>query len=60
MFKVGDEIRVLVDGADHAPVSKGDEFYINKVFREDCAVEVDGGYHWLFHFDNIELVTDNK
>ena len=58
MFKVGDKVRVLMDSADHAPVKKGDEFFIRKVFREDCAVEVEGGYNWLFHFDSIELVEN--
>ena len=60
MYKPGDKIRVLVDNADHADVSKGDEFIV-KTFEPDgekgfVEVHGNGECDWWFSFENIELV----
>lgn len=55
MVKVGDRVRVLMDGADHAHVQRGDEFVVYKVFNEG-ALEVEGEYHWVFNSDSYEVI----
>ena len=62
MFKKGDRIRVLVDNADTAEVSKGDEFIVKRVNPEgeEDWVEVTGRDGWWLSFENIELVEQVK
>ena len=55
MVKVGDKIRILFDGADHANVQRGDEFVVCEVFG-DGGVRVDGEYNWLFNNGSYEVI----
>ena len=55
MVKVGDKIRILFDGADHAKVMRGDEFVVCEVFG-DGGVLVDGEYNWLFSSYSYEVM----
>ena len=52
MVKVGDRIRILIDGANFAGVKKGDEFIVRRVYPNgSVSVEDD----WLFTSDNYEI-----
>lgn len=55
MVKVGDKIRILFDGADHARVMRGDEFVVCEVFDDGC-VRVDGEYNWAFYPCSYEVI----
>ena len=55
MVKVGDKIRILFDGADHAHVQRGDEFVVSGVFDEGY-VEVEGEYNWVFSSYVYEVI----
>lgn len=60
MFKVGDNVRVLVDNADYAEVGKGDIFTVKEVCPdgEDDIVEIEGPEYWWFSFKKIERVEN--
>ena len=55
MVKVGDKIRILFDGADHANVQRGDEFVVSEVFDEED-VKVKGKYNWFFSSHSYEVI----
>lgn len=55
MVKVGDKIRILFDGADHANVQRGDEFVVCEVFDEED-VKVEGKYKWFFSSHSYEVI----
>lgn len=55
MFKAGDKIRILFDGANHANVHRGDEFVVCEVF-DDEDVKVEGKYNWLFSSYSYEVI----
>ena len=55
MVKVGDKIRILFDGADHANVQRGDEFVVSEVF-DDEDVKVEGKYNWFFSSYSYEVI----
>ena len=55
MVKVGDKIRILLDGADYANVQRGDEFVVSEVFDEEY-VQVAGKYHWIFSSCSYEVI----
>ena len=55
MVKVGDKIRILIDGADYASVMRGDEFVVSEVFGEE-AIEVAGENNWIFSSCSYEVI----
>ena len=55
MVKVGDKIRILFDGADHANVKRGDEFVVCEVFG-DGGAQVSGEYKWIFYPSCYEVI----
>ena len=55
MVKVGDKIRILFDGADHARVMRGDEFVVCRVLGDED-VQVDGEYKWRFNNGSYEVI----
>ena len=55
MVKVGDKIRVLVDGADRASVRRGDKFVVRRILNS-VYIEVEGEYKWRFHHDSYEVI----
>ncbi|WP_425837420.1 phiSA1p31-related protein [Streptomyces fractus] len=58
-FKVGDKVRVLVDYADGASVSKGDVFTVQNVYSDEIVTDGNGlTSRWFFKPANVELVDD--
>ena len=55
MVKVGDKIRILIDGADHANVQCGDEFVVGKILEGSC-IEVEGVNKWRFYPGCYEVI----
>ena len=53
MVKVGDKIRILIDGANFANVKKGDEFIVRRV-HPNGSVSVED--NWSFTSDNYKVI----
>lgn len=60
-FKVGDVVRVLVDGANSASVSAGDLFRVDEVESQDSIyVRSAGGAQWWFSRESVEHATHTE
>lgn len=60
-IKVGDKVRVLIDGAEFATVKAGDVFTVSEVRHGRVVVDAPlrvGGRSWYFNLESVEKVTE--
>ncbi|MFD9205938.1 phiSA1p31-related protein [Streptomyces sioyaensis] len=63
-IKVGDRVRVVEDGANHADVKRGDEFTVTQAHERfgplTIVVDDGAGGHWYFRPEDVEKVADRS